>query len=108
MRNTSANSNSAYTDSDWHYLVGVINNGINYLYVDGVLQSDTDKNTLDDSDHVAHIGRQFYNYNRRFWEGTIDEVRISDCARSAAWIGTCYNNQNSPVDFIEVGQEETE
>src|SRR5207253_2446079 len=39
------------------------------------------------------------------WSGNIDEVRISATARSAAWITTEYNNQNSPATFITIGSE---
>src|SRR5207253_9490650 len=39
------------------------------------------------------------------WSGDIDEVRISATARSAAWITTEYNNQNSPATFITIGSE---
>src|SRR5207247_7727663 len=39
------------------------------------------------------------------WSGDIDEVRISATARSAAWITTEYNNQNSPGTFITMGSE---
>jgi len=37
--------------------------------------------------------------------GIIDEVRISDTARSAAWIKACYENQNSPSTFSICGEE---
>ncbi|MEE8060684.1 MAG: DUF2341 domain-containing protein [Gemmatimonadales bacterium] len=39
-------------------------------------------------------------------DGKIDEVRISSVARSADWITTAYNNQNSPSTFYTVGSEE--
>ncbi len=39
-------------------------------------------------------------------DGKVDELRISDIERSAAWIGTCHNNQNDPSSFITVGSEE--
>src|SRR5207302_5739056 len=39
------------------------------------------------------------------WSGDIDEVRIAATARSAAWITTEYNNQNSPATFITIGSE---
>ncbi len=39
------------------------------------------------------------------WTGDIDEVRIAATARSAAWILTEYNNQNSPGTFITMGSE---
>ncbi|MEK7995717.1 MAG: DUF2341 domain-containing protein, partial [Planctomycetota bacterium] len=37
----------------------------------------------------------------------MDELRISNVARSAAWIATEYNNQNSPSTFYSVAAEET-
>lgn len=40
------------------------------------------------------------------FDGAIDEVRVSDSARSAEWIKTCYNNQDSPSSFCIVGAEE--
>ena len=41
-----------------------------------------------------------------FVDGIIDEIRVSNVARNANWIKTCYNNQNSPSNFITVGDEE--
>jgi hypothetical protein len=41
-----------------------------------------------------------------FWPATyLDEVRLSSSTRSAAWITTEYNNQNSPGTFITMGSE---
>src|SRR5437899_12592991 len=38
----------------------------------------------------------------------MDEVRVSNAARSAGWISTSYNNQNSPATFFSVvGGEES-
>jgi len=39
------------------------------------------------------------------WNGIIDEVRISNIARSAGWIATEHNNQNSPSIFYTIGGE---
>lgn len=39
----------------------------------------------------------------RFWNGAIDELQISNVARSATWISTAYNNQNDPATFIVAG-----
>jgi hypothetical protein len=38
---------------------------------------------------------------------TIDEIRISNTARTADWIETSYNNQGNPGDFLTFGLEET-
>ncbi|MFC1616271.1 DUF2341 domain-containing protein [Patescibacteria group bacterium] len=40
------------------------------------------------------------------YEGIIDEVRISNIARSTNWIKTLYTNQNAPGSFITLGSEE--
>lgn len=37
--------------------------------------------------------------------GTIDEFRISNVIRSAGWVATEYNNQNSPSTFLSLGIE---
>jgi len=42
----------------------------------------------------------------RSYNGKIDEVRISNNIRSAAWIQTEYNNQRDPTSFYTVGSEE--
>ncbi|MDD1670166.1 MAG: hypothetical protein LUQ67_02440 [Methanomicrobiales archaeon] len=39
------------------------------------------------------------------FRGTLDEVRISNIARSNSWIQTGYANQNSPSTFISVGSQ---
>ena len=41
-----------------------------------------------------------------YFDGIMDEVRISNVARSADWIKTEYYNQNSPSTFYGVGSEE--
>lgn len=42
-----------------------------------------------------------------YFDGRIDEVRISSVARSAHWITTAYNNQNAPGSFYSVGTEQS-
>jgi hypothetical protein len=40
-----------------------------------------------------------------YWNGSVDEVRISSTARTANWIKTEYNNQSSPATFDPIGSE---
>ena len=40
------------------------------------------------------------------FNGLIDEVRISNTARSPSWILTEYNNQNNPSTFYTIGSEQ--
>jgi hypothetical protein len=99
-------SDSAYTDSNWHYIVGVRRSGTNYLYIDGVQQTAMSTYGIIDSDADFDIGRAYSNYNGYWWTGIIDEVRVSNIGRNASWIATCYNNQNSPSTFYSIGVQE--
>jgi hypothetical protein len=40
-----------------------------------------------------------------FFNGVVDEVRISNLARSATWLATEYNNQNNPAGFATFSSE---
>lgn len=40
------------------------------------------------------------------FDGAMDEVRISNVARSASWILSEYNNMNSPSTFVIIGSEQ--
>ncbi|HEY4265159.1 MAG TPA: hypothetical protein VGM72_07570, partial [Micropepsaceae bacterium] len=43
--------------------------------------------------------------NQGFYFGCIDELRVSDIERSAAWIAAEYTNQNSPGTFYTLAAE---
>ena len=49
------------------------------------------------------IGTRQDNY--AYFNGTIDELRISNIARSASYIATTYNNLHAPSTFSTVGAE---
>ncbi len=46
--------------------------------------------------------------NKQFFDGILDEVKLSDVARGAGWISTSYNNQSDPGAFYSVGSLELE
>ena len=48
-----------------------------------------------------------YNTDR-IWNGLIDEVRVSNVARSADWAATEFNNQSSPATFYALNAESVE
>lgn len=39
-----------------------------------------------------------------YFDGIVDEVRLSESALSASWVAAEYNNQNSPSTFYSVGE----
>jgi hypothetical protein len=53
---------------------------------------------------TSYIGND-NNTASRFWNGSLDEVRISNIVRTANWITTEYNNQNAPGTFETLGTE---
>jgi len=100
-------------DGNWHHLAVVREGtGANQfkIYTDGVLTRTTleDTNLSNDKDFMIHRWHDEYAI-----AGTlIDEVRVSNTARSYDWIRTSYNNQSNPgaIDFpgfYTVGAEES-
>jgi hypothetical protein len=82
----------------WYHLAGVRAGGTIKIYVDGVEGGVTETLvTLDDSSTFSLlIGRMLLSSDPRYFDGEIDEVRISTVARSADWITAEYNNQRRP------------
>ncbi len=82
----------------WSYVVGTYDGaGILEIYANGVsggTKNITSTNTANSNFFVGkHVSGEFF-------AGAIDEVRGSKIVRSAGWILTEYNNQNSPGTFI--------
>jgi hypothetical protein len=50
----------------------------------------------------AAIARAFGAF---YFNGDVDELRISSTNRSTNWIAAEYNNQSSPGTFITMGSE---
>jgi hypothetical protein len=76
------------------------------LYVDGVqIASSAFTNSISFSGTGANtfIGKHGNGQTGFSFDGTMDEARVSQTARSSAWVGTEYNNQNSPGSFRSVG-----
>ncbi len=72
-----ASSDGTYTDTEWHHVAGVIDDGTSILYVDGVRQAREGDVDLTDSGTYAHIGKQYSDESsHRYWNGLIDDVRI--------------------------------
>jgi hypothetical protein len=102
---TTQNSWSAHT---WYYLVGAYSaaSGLK-LYVNGVLAASNPAVTSRGSAYATYAAVGAWTTgvtNVDYFRGTVDETRISNSARSAAWIGTEYANQNSPASFVSLGQ----
>jgi cysteine-rich repeat protein len=92
------------SSGSWHYVVGTFDGTTASLYVDGGSPVIT-------TSSVTWPNQQMYLGDRstsgRAFSGTLDEIRLSNVARSADYVKTNYNNQNDPSGFISITGEES-
>ncbi|HTO68372.1 MAG TPA: DUF2341 domain-containing protein [Myxococcota bacterium] len=89
-------------DSNWHWLSATISGILDRVYVDGSdLTTDGQVSALLPGNQMLEIGR---NPHGGFWFGGIDELRISNVARSGDWMHAQYLSMTG--NFITVGAEQ--
>jgi len=88
-----ATSDATYTDTEWHYLVGVVDANISTLYVDDVKQAKQGEGVaLMDSGEYAFVGKQYSAPDvHRYWNGLIDDFRIYNKALTDLEIHRLYD-----------------
>jgi hypothetical protein len=90
--------------AQWSYITGIIDGNSKYVYVDGILRaSKTFSGTLSASPLSLWLGAQnrpSYNY---WFEGTLDEARISSIARSSNWVWGEYMTMASNLVINSYG-----
>jgi hypothetical protein len=77
------------------------------LYLDGI-QVSADASAAIDTTTSWNSGTFFgkCGANTRFFNGIIDEIRISNSVRTPAWITAGYKNQKLPSGFYTLSAEE--
>jgi len=101
---------SSLSLNTWNYLVGTYDGATASMYSNGILVGTATASSTRTAYTVPNIfingrtdgavpGANGGNY----LNGWIDEVRVSNIARSASWILTEYNNQNDPSTFYTIG-----
>lgn len=98
---------SDISDGDWHFVAFTRNSSTGCLvfYVDNEIQTATGQlGQLDDAqsskDLVVGAARTY------FYSQLMDEVKVSNTVKSSDWIATEYANQNSPLTFYNVSDEQ--
>jgi hypothetical protein len=99
---------STLSNSIWtHLAVTWTSTNLFTLYVNGVVagtyQAGSGTPLYLSRALMASFGTGYNGY----FTGMADEGRISNVARSAPWIATEYNNQNSPSTFVLIGGQES-
>ena len=91
----------------WYYVAGISSDVLDSIktFVSGVPERPFKKTgTLGTSSNNLTIAKEPWQANY-FFNGRIDELRISDEVRSNGWLRTEYNNQFSPSTFYSLGAE---
>ena len=95
---------------EWHYVVGTYDGTTQTLYANStesnlVIVSMPTSGSIGTNNIDLAIGENLWQTGR-YWDGMIDEVRISDIARSLEWIEAEFKNQGSPSTFMSFGPEQ--
>ncbi len=89
----------------WHHIAVSwnVNQNSESVYYDGALAQSVSQGNWPDSysDVKIGLGRDTQGY----WNGQVDEVRMSTSIRSADWVATEFNNQNSLSTFYAISSE---
>jgi hypothetical protein len=103
-------SNLAQAANTWYYAVGTYSNGTGKIYING-------NDTTNATSWIAlggapasnlTIGKRPDNTALTFFNGTMDEIRISNVARSPDWINQTFQLiQNQPA-FVKTGAEQSQ
>jgi biopolymer transport protein ExbB len=85
----------------WHYGVAKFDGTTRAVWLDGVqVATDTPGGAHNATASDINIGR---TNSTEWFNGNLDEIRVSNVARSDGWIVTTYNNQSTPGSFLTVG-----
>jgi len=98
-------SNNPIPTGQWNYIGFTVSGNTTTFYINGVPDG-----TATSSTHTSGGTHRFLIGARddigTAFNGTIDEVRISNVARTSDWIKTEYNNQFAPNTFTTIGAEQ--
>ena len=106
-------SQTSWSANTWYYVVGTYSaaSGLQ-LYVNG---NPAGSNSLQCQPEEPPTRRMrpsarwsLSSGDTDYFHGILDEVRISNIARSPGWVATEYNNQSSPRTFASVGTLQTQ
>jgi len=93
---------AAFATGAWHYIQGVYTGSTLSTYVDGAQYKilNTTNNPSATTPLYIGVGE---GGNQLYFYGTIDEVHVSNVAKTADWLKAEYVDQNNPTSFTTVG-----
>jgi hypothetical protein len=101
-----ANGTTDVVDGSDHFVYMINNGTTNKVYADGTEDGSisTSGKTVKTGSWDLEVGG--WNASARSFQGIIDEIRISNVARSTDWMEAEYTNQNTPTTFYTIGTQE--
>ena len=101
-----ASTQSSWSADTWYY-VTVTRNGSNVvIYVNGTSNNTgTISGSISTNSNTLQIGRS--SSNQSYWNGSLDDVRISNSARAAEWIKFEYHNQGDTGNNLTFNSQES-
>ena len=98
----------------WYHFTAVYDGSTSSIYLNGILDSRiSNTGSIDVTKGNITLGRDdnlnfdYDHHYRSYFNGLLDEIRISNTAKSDDWISSNYNMMNNPEAFIDIGVEET-
>lgn len=102
--NVLGSSTSTIHSTSWTHIAGTYNGSTIRYYIDNVLQGVQSASfTIGNYDTMGLGFGNAFSGGTAEWNGLLDEIHISNVARTPGWIKTEYNNQNSPSTFYALG-----
>ena len=95
-----ANSLAIINTGTWYHIGGVYDDTDIRIYIDGDLSNNGALNPMTYTGGIADKSASFKIGARdpsNYWDGLVDEVRVSDIDRPAAWIKADYNSGNDSL-----------
>jgi hypothetical protein len=103
--NYGISTSNTLTAGSWSYLAATYDGSTEAIFLNGTESSQSlSIGTINSGSTDLNIGS---NYGSFYVKSSLDEVRISNIARSPGWVTTEYNNQSAPSGFYSVGSEST-
>ncbi len=101
------NSTTTISAGTWYYISNTYDGSTTRVFVNGVEEGTctTQTGNINATTEPVVIGRRAIG-DLRWYLGDIDEPRMIEATRSADWLLTEYNNQDSPSTFHSVKCEE--
>jgi len=96
------NFGTAMSTGNWHYVVTTYDSSTNRGYINGTAQSQTYNESWGEITNVFAISE--WGGNADYFDGILDEIRISNASRSASWIKATYESERD--DLLDFESEE--